>query len=107
MKTFGKLPLTGHGMFVQPSSRSEEMTEERLKQIEKFVSDSEGGFLGVIVAQPMIKELLDENQKLRDALEKIADPRKRDHQEPDAYTQLGCVMEIAAKALDREALGEK
>ena len=35
----------------------------------------------------------------REALEKIADPRKRDHQEPDAYTQLGCVMNIADEAL--------
>lgn len=33
------------------------------------------------------------------ALEKIADPRKRDHKEPDAYTTLGCVMHIAEECL--------
>ena len=33
------------------------------------------------------------------ALEKISDPRKRDHREPDAYTELGCVMHIAEEAL--------
>ena len=38
-------------------------------------------------------------KKLVAALEKIADPRKRDHSEPDAYTQLGCVMNIANEAL--------
>lgn len=36
-----------------------------------------------------------------EALEKVADPRKRDHKEPDAYTQLGCVMHIASEALSR------
>lgn len=35
-----------------------------------------------------------------DTLEKIADPRKRDHKEPDTYTQLGCVMHMAQEALD-------
>ncbi len=38
--------------------------------------------------------------RLRTALEKIADPRKRDHSEPDTYTTLGCVMQIAQDALD-------
>lgn len=33
------------------------------------------------------------------ALQKIEDPRKRDHREPDAYTTLGCVMNIATEAL--------
>jgi hypothetical protein len=36
---------------------------------------------------------------MREALEKIADPRKRDHKEPNAYTTLGCVMHIADEAL--------
>jgi hypothetical protein len=40
-----------------------------------------------------------ENYRFREALEKIADPRKRDHKEPDAYTELGCVMNIASEAL--------
>lgn len=38
-------------------------------------------------------------QALVEALDKIADPRKRDHKEPDAYTTLGCVMHIAEEAL--------
>ena len=38
-------------------------------------------------------------KRMREALEKIADPRKRDHKEPDAYTELGCVMNIANEAL--------
>lgn len=39
------------------------------------------------------------------ALEKIEDPRKRDHKEPDKYTEVGCMMNIAAEALEvwREA----
>ena len=46
------------------------------------------------------REVLDATtERLREALEKIADPRKRDHHEPDAYTQLGCVMHIASEAL--------
>lgn len=44
-----------------------------------------------------------ENEKAasryKQALEQIADPRLRDHKEPDAYTQLGCVMNIAHEAL--------
>ena len=34
------------------------------------------------------------------ALEQIADPRKRDHQEPDKYTEVGCLMHLASEALD-------
>lgn len=33
------------------------------------------------------------------ALGKVADPRKRDHKEPDNYTQLGCVMHLSNEAL--------
>ena len=40
---------------------------------------------------------------MRDGLDKIADPRKRDHSEPDAYTTLGCVMNIADEALAHAA----
>lgn len=41
--------------------------------------------------------------KLTEALEQIADPRLRDHTEPDAYTTLGCVMNIASEALKEDA----
>lgn len=34
-----------------------------------------------------------------EALEKVADPRKRDHLEPDDYTKLGCTMNIANEAI--------
>lgn len=34
-----------------------------------------------------------------EALEKIEDPRKRDHKEPDKYTECACLMNIASEAL--------
>lgn len=48
-----------------------------------------------------IDQLKAERDCYREALEKIADPRKRDHKEPDAYTTLGCVMHIADQALEK------
>lgn len=38
-------------------------------------------------------------EPLIEALEKIADPRKREHQEPDKYTEVGCMINIAEEAL--------
>ena len=35
---------------------------------------------------------------LKKTMDKIEDPRKRDHKEPDVYTQLGCVMNMAMEA---------
>ncbi|CAM6004917.1 unnamed protein product [Sphagnum balticum] len=46
-----------------------------------------------------ILELIFALKTASEALEKIADPRKRGHSEPDAYTSLGCVMNIADEAL--------
>lgn len=43
--------------------------------------------------------LLQALNRYKDALERIADPRKRTHKEPDAYTTLGCVMNMAEQAL--------
>jgi hypothetical protein len=43
-------------------------------------------------------------KKLKEALAKIADPKLRDHKEPDAYTELGCVMSIANEALIDDAI---
>lgn len=51
-----------------------------------------------------IERLIEALETTTKALNQIADPRKRPHQEPDAYTQLGCVMSIASEAL--AALGE-
>lgn len=41
-----------------------------------------------------------EIESLRAVLQKIADPRLMDHQEPDLYTQLGCIRNIANEALN-------
>lgn len=35
------------------------------------------------------------------ALDQISDPRKRDHREPDKYTEVGCMMHIADQALEK------
>jgi len=40
-----------------------------------------------------------ENKEFKEALEKISDPRKRDHSEPDDYTTVACLMHIANEAL--------
>lgn len=37
-----------------------------------------------------------------EALAQIADPRLRPHREPNAYTELGCVMNIANEALSHQ-----
>ncbi len=54
-----------------------------------------------------VLELIQEVRRFREALDKIRDPRKR-HREPDAYTELGCVMNIADEALadSKEVGGE-
>lgn len=46
-----------------------------------------------------VEDLINKIEKYEIALKKIADPRLRDHTEPDAYTELGCVMNIANEAL--------
>lgn len=38
---------------------------------------------------------------LVEALEKIADPRLRDHKEPDKYTEVGCMINMADEALKK------
>jgi hypothetical protein len=55
-----------------------------------------------------IKELIklrDEKDRVielyKTTLEKIADPRKRDHSEPDEYTSHGCVIHMAEQALEQ------
>lgn len=54
----------------------------------------------ISAASAYVMMLAKECNGLREALEKIADPRKRHHSEPDKYTELGCVMQIAQDALD-------
>lgn len=48
--------------------------------------------------QPDIARLILAVECAERALAKIEDPRLRDHKEPDAYTQLGCVMHMAGEA---------
>jgi hypothetical protein len=50
------------------------------------------------------KSIARERDALKAALEKIADPRKREHKEPDAQTEVYCLMHIANEALGK---GEK
>lgn len=58
-------------------------------------------FRGTVAVSGAELQILVSKIKLyEDTLEKIADPRKRDHKEPDTYTQLGCVMHMAQEALD-------
>lgn len=40
-------------------------------------------------------------QDMKETLEKIVDPRKRDHKEPDKYTECGCIMNMAQECLER------
>lgn len=67
----------------------------------QHVLEAENDRLKVNLAsrQTMHDALASEIAILREALGKIADPRKRDHKEPDAYTELACVMHIANEAL--------
>jgi hypothetical protein len=62
------------------------MLAEEYENLRKFANDYE-----------------EQRDRYKVALEKIADPRKRDHKEPDAYTELGCVMNIANEALSTKA----
>jgi hypothetical protein len=52
-------------------------------------------------AKKLEKDLMLQREVLVEALKKIADPRLRDHTEPDAYTELGCVMNMAEEALEK------
>lgn len=65
-----------------------ELQSKKMTSIEKF-AEKHG----------LEKKVPENVQVLLDALEKIADPRKRDHKEPDTYTELGCIMNIADQAL--------
>jgi hypothetical protein len=45
--------------------------------------------------------------KLLSVMQKIADPRLRDHREPDKYTEVGCMIHMAEEAIkDYEKAGE-
>jgi hypothetical protein len=76
---------------------------DRIWELEKEVTDirnyhdsKDQLWRKAVVERSELKSKLD---KAAEALEKISDPRKRDHKEPDAYTTLGCVMSIADSAL--------
>lgn len=70
------------------------------------ITAHEKSYLGALVK---IKDLEDEltlakkrEEILREALLKISDPRKRDHKEPDDYTEKCCLMSIAFEALKKQ-----
>jgi hypothetical protein len=67
-----------------PDALQKTVQKEKIQVVEKCAYD----------------QLQAENERFRTALEKIADPRKRDHREPDAQTELYCVMHIAEQALE-------
>lgn len=46
-----------------------------------------------------VRELEAQLQIAKEVLEKISDPRKRDHREPDKYTEVGCMIHMAEVAL--------
>lgn len=52
-------------------------------------------------ARTDIPKLIEYLKIATEALEKLADPRKRDHTEPDKYTEVGCMINIAQEALDK------
>ncbi len=60
----------------------------------------------VILSRRAMLELLDLLDDAQTTLEKISDRRLWDHQEPDDYVQLGCVMNMAHECLQR-IKGEK
>jgi hypothetical protein len=51
-----------------------------------------------------LRQLKNENEKLREALRKIDEPHKYHHWEEDAYTRAGCFQFVAHEA--RKAIGD-
>lgn len=70
----------------------------RKKYFDEYCSAWNDGAVGEQMRRAPLDKAVAEAIK---ALDKIADPRKRDHKEPDAYTTLGCVMHIADEALQK------
>lgn len=54
-------------------------------------------------AREALPQALEALEALAAALEKVADPRKRDHKEPDAQTEVYCLNNIAEEALSTAA----
>lgn len=57
----------------------------------------------LLIVNPAFHQYIDRLERERDlyreALDKISDPRKRDHKEPDDYTEKCCLMHMAVEAL--------
>lgn len=53
------------------------------------------------------QKLQDRIEKLREGLDQISDPRKRDHTEPNDYTNVGCIMYIATVTLEQDNVYSK
>lgn len=60
-----------------------------------------GFMIGVLVGIAMHVHKMRHLSIALSALEKIEDPRKIGHSEPDEYTQKGCLMNIAHVALEK------
>lgn len=67
--------------------------KHKLTEIKRWCND------GQAISHHVVAEMVREIERLEDALDKIRDPKRRDHSEADAYTTLGCVMNIADEAL--------
>lgn len=55
---------------------------------------------GVLYAEKHVTDI-PRVKALIEALAKIADPRLRDHREPDAQTEVYCMIHIASEALSK------
>lgn len=61
---------------------------------------SNSGCMDLLIKQKAKEtKLLAVIEVMSEALEKIEDPRKRDHKEPDKYTEVGCMMNMATEAI--------
>lgn len=71
------------------------LSKEREAEIRKLIDEEKDPFVW-----NAFMDLRSELNGLRAVLQKIADPRLMDHQEPDLYTQLGCIRNLANEALN-------
>lgn len=88
------LSLAEHAQALEAKDREICRLKERLRHADACLSAA--NYPAYEAELTRLRELLAGAEAV---VEKIADPRKRDHAEPDAYTQLGCVMNMANELL--------
>jgi len=83
-------------------------TLEEYKTDGTIVTAKSGGHMGIFSTVSLlndktreIKALQAERDDYKEALEKVIDHRKIGHSEPDNYTKLGCLANIANEALEK------